>query len=110
MLLETESVVYIWPVWRQLVVVEVKVSRHGVDRRKRGVCGALRDARFVGVGQVRVGGARRRWRVLQLLSDDDEVFVLFQEVAGDVPGVVVHVLCTIRAHFWPVRVLQPSMI
>lgn len=111
LLLEAERVVDVWPVGRQLVVVEVQVAGHGVDRREGRVGVGLGDGGVVRVAQVGVGGAGGRRRVLaQLLPDYDEVLVLLEDLSGDVVGVLVHVLRTVGADLGPVGVVQPSVV
>lgn len=87
------------------------MSRHGADGRKRGVGVGFRDGRVVGVGQVGAGSAGRCRRVLsQLLSNDHQVVVLLQDLAGNVAGVVVHVLRAVRTHLRPVGVIESPVI
>lgn len=87
------------------------MARHGVDRSEGRVGVGLGDGGVVCITQIGVGRARRRRRVLaQLLSDDDEILVLFQNLPGDVIRVLVHVLRAVRAHLRPVRVVQPPVV
>lgn len=87
------------------------MSRHGADGCKRRVGVGFRDGRVVRVGQVRAGRAGRSRRVLpQLLPNDHQVVVLLQDLAGNVAGIVVHVLRTVRTHLRPVWVIESSVI
>lgn len=111
LLLEAEGIVDVGPVGRQLVVVEIQVPRHGVYWGERGVRRAFGNRGVVGVGEVGVGRGRRGGGVLrQLLADDHQVFVLLENLAGNVVRVVVHVLRAVRTHFRPVGVVQRPVV
>lgn len=114
-LLEADRVVDVRPVRRQLVmVVEVQVAAHRVDRRECRVRVALGDRRVVGrvAGQVVVRRAAVAGRVVlaELLSDYHQVVVVLEDVARDVVGVVVHVLRRVGAHLRPVGVVQAPVV
>lgn len=86
---------------------------HGVDGGEGGIRGAFADGRVVAGGHVGGGRAGRRWGVLaQLLPDDHQVFILFQDLPWDVARVaaIVHVISGVRTHFRPVGVIQPTRI
>lgn len=111
LLLEAERVVDVRPVGRQLMMVEIQMAGHRVDGSESRIAGTFRDRGVVRIGEVGIGSARRRGRVLaQLLPDDDQIVVLLEDLARNVVGVVVHILGTVWTHLGPVGVVQAAVV
>lgn len=87
------------------------MTRHRIDGRERRIRGTFRYRGVIGIGKIRIRRARWCWWILaQLLPDDHQIFVLLQNIPGNVVRIVVHVLGTVGGYFGPIGMIQGTPV